>query len=176
MQWKVTFDLILTKLWNQVKPFLFAGLIPVMRHIGCQFFHFWILGTGKLEGDRKSTFPVCCKFLESFQVCSVCFSLLIKKKKLHPSGMNRGPLACLAETLPLHQRGCVKVPKHIFIMPFSFDHMLPQYFFTDIFFQPNFNSANLFPANFSFGQIFLGPNFLGVFFSVKFFFSAKFFF
>jgi hypothetical protein len=33
--------------------FLFAGLIPVMRHIGCQFFHFWILGTGKLEGDNK---------------------------------------------------------------------------------------------------------------------------
>ena len=164
-----------------------------MRHIACQFFHFWILGTGKLEGDRKSTFPVCCKFLESFQVCSVCFSLLIKKRllkferELPPPGIEPG-----SSGLPCRDANqytiwtCWKIEVwstfilYFWILSFLF------YFFknrgmyggvaanisANIFFSRIFFGQIFFSAKFFFRQIFFFGQFF-FFFRLNFFFSAK---
>ena len=178
---------------------MFAAILKSFRFDSIAFlffasknYVFWEATVVTKEIKIVFNFPVCCKFLESFQVCSVCFSLLIKKKRncIHQD-LNRGPLACLAETIPLDQRGFDRIVEkytHLYTVFFFWSHATPIFFFWPIFFQTNFNSASLFPANFFpakffFGQNFFGPNFFfgQFFFSVKSFFqpnffSAKFFF
>ena len=92
---------------------MFAAILKSFRFDSIAFlffasknYVFWEATVVTKEIKIVFNFPVCCKFLESFQVCN-CFSLLIKKdwwnlkeNSLH-QGSNQGPLACLAEMLTI---------------------------------------------------------------------------
>ena len=125
--------------WSLQCSFLFLVCWPYSGHAPYRLpvFPFLDFGDWKAGGRQEKHFS--CLLQISWKLSSVqfCFSLLIKKKRycLH-QGLNRGPLACLAETLPLDQRGFVKIvgaQTHLYTVFFFWSQATPIFFYCHFF-------------------------------------------